>query len=53
MEIQEHIGYWLKSAKHDLETAELLFKIKHFDWCLFLGHLTIKKDSESFFCKGQ
>jgi len=51
MEIQEHIDYWLKSAKHDLESAELLFKNKHFDWCLFLGHLTIEKILKAFFVR--
>ena len=51
MEVQEHINYWLISAEHDLETAELLFKNKHFDWCLFLGHLTIEKMLKAFFVR--
>ena len=51
MEVQEHIDYWLKSAEHDLETAELLFENKHFDWCLFLGHLTIEKILKAFFVR--
>lgn len=43
MEIHDYINYWLKSAEHDLHTAELLFKNEHFDWCLFLRLLTIEE----------
>ena len=42
MEPKEHIEYWLKSAGHDLESAETLFEQKRYDWCLFLGHLVIE-----------
>lgn len=51
MEIHDHINYWLKSAEHDLHTAELLFKNEHFDWCLFLGHLTIEKVLKAFYVR--
>jgi len=43
MKIKEHINYWIKSADHDLNTAESLFKAKKYDWCLFLGHLVLEK----------
>jgi HEPN domain-containing protein len=43
MDKKEHINYWLKSAKHDLKTAESLFKDKRYDWCLFLAHLVLEK----------
>lgn len=43
MDKQEHINYWLKSAKHDLAAAEDLFKNKRYEWCLFLAHLVIEK----------
>ena len=33
----------LFKAKKDVETAEDLFKLKHFDWCLFIWHLAIEK----------
>lgn len=42
-ELEKQIEYWIKSAKNDLETAESLFKSKHYDWCLFLSHLVIEK----------
>ena len=31
MTIKEHIGYWLKSANHDFEIAERLFKSGKYD----------------------
>jgi len=37
------VEYWLKSAEHDLDAAEGLFRIGKFDWCLFLGHLVLEK----------
>lgn len=43
MTIREHIGYWLKSANHDFEIAESLFKSGKYDWCLFIGHLVLEK----------
>lgn len=48
---QEHINYWLQSAAHDLKTAETLLAQKHFDWCLFLGHLVIEKVLKAFFVR--
>ena len=45
---KEHIEYWLKSAAHDLESAETLFENKRYDWCLFLGHLVIEKMLKAF-----
>ena len=29
--VEEQIDYWLKSARHDLKTAESLFENKHYD----------------------
>ena len=43
MNVQEQINYWLVSADHDLATAESMFEKKHFDWCLFIGHLVLEK----------
>jgi HEPN domain-containing protein len=51
MELQKHIDYWLKSAAHDLETAEVLFEKNRYDWCLFLGHLVIEKMLKAFFVR--
>ncbi|MBI5323960.1 MAG: HEPN domain-containing protein [Ignavibacteriae bacterium] len=40
---EENISYWVNSAKHDLETAKVLFESGRYDWCLFIGHLVIEK----------
>ncbi|NQS99199.1 MAG: HEPN domain-containing protein [candidate division Zixibacteria bacterium] len=45
----EHIAYWLQSAKHDLDTAESLFKSSKYDWCLFIGHLVLEKVLKAIF----
>lgn len=50
MKQEEHIKYWLKSAEHDLESAETLFENRRYDWCLFLGHLVLEKVLKAFFC---
>lgn len=47
----EHIDYWLKSAAHDLESAETLFQHQRYDWCLFLGHLIIEKVLKAFWVR--
>ncbi|MEK9178981.1 MAG: HEPN domain-containing protein [Patescibacteria group bacterium] len=33
----------LSKASKDIQTAEDLFKLKHFDWALFIWHLAIEK----------
>ena len=37
------IKNWLLKAKKDVETAEDLYKSRHYDWCLFIWHLAIEK----------
>ncbi|MFA7418580.1 MAG: HEPN domain-containing protein [Melioribacteraceae bacterium] len=46
---QEHIEYWLRSAEHDLETAESLLSNGKYDWALFLGHLVLEKSLKALF----
>ena len=46
---KEHIAYWLISAKHDLDTAESLFKSSKYDWCLYIGHLVLEKTLKALF----
>jgi len=43
MKKEDHIRYWITVAEHDLQTAESMFGTKHYDWCLFLGHLVLEK----------
>lgn len=53
MDIKQNIDYWLKSAAHDMEVSESLFKNQKYDWCLFIGHLVIEKVLKAFYvsCK--
>ena len=48
---QAQIVYWVESAKHDLDVAEILFRNKKYDWCLFIAHLVIEKMLKSFYVK--
>ncbi|MFH1564110.1 MAG: HEPN domain-containing protein [Nitrospirota bacterium] len=48
---KEEIEYWLKSAEHDLETAESLFEKTKYDWCLFLAHLVLEKTLKAFYVR--
>jgi HEPN domain-containing protein len=49
MDLQSHIAYWMESAKHDLDTAETLFRSEKYTWCLFLGHLVLEKALKAIF----
>ena len=49
MNIQEHVDYWLSSAKNDLGAAEQLFLSAKYDWCLFIGHLVLEKTLKAYF----
>lgn len=40
---EEHIKYWLESARHDLESAQSIFDSGRYDWCLYVGHLSLEK----------
>ena len=50
-ELEKQINYWLKSAEHDLATAESLFRTQHYAWCLFLAHLVLEKTLKAFYVK--
>lgn len=51
MNVQEHVDYWLISAAHDLEVAEILFQNQKYDWCLFIGHLVLEKVLKAFYVR--
>ena len=46
---EEHVNYWIRSAEHDLSTADVLFDTGKYDWALFLGHLVLKKALKAVF----
>jgi Uncharacterized conserved protein related to C-terminal domain of eukaryotic chaperone, SACSIN len=37
------IKSYIFKAEKDIETAKSLYRLKHFDWCLFIWHLAIEK----------
>lgn len=49
MNKHEHTLYWIKSAEHDLETAETLFSSEKYDWCLFICHIVIEKGLKAIY----
>jgi len=47
--INEHIKHWIDSAENDLETANILFNSRRYDWCLFISHLVVEKALKAVF----
>lgn len=43
MENKQIIQNWLLKAEKDVETAQDLFRLRHYDWSLFIWHLAIEK----------
>jgi len=39
----QKIKFWLDGSIKDRKTALDLYKLKHYDWCLFLWHLSLEK----------
>lgn len=40
---KELVQYWQKTAEHDWETVESLWRSKKFDHCLFFCHIVLEK----------
>lgn len=51
MDTKQHIEYWLRSAAHDMDAAETLYKNEKYDWCLFIGHLVVEKVIKGFYVR--
>jgi len=43
MEQKELIYFWVQSSDLDFEAMVSLYKAKHYNWALFVGHLVIEK----------
>ena len=39
----QKIKFWVDGSIKDRKTAFDLYKLKHYDWCLFLWHLALEK----------
>jgi HEPN domain-containing protein len=51
MSKQQHIDYWINSAKDDWFTVDILFASKRYSHCLFFAHLTLEKIAKSHWVK--
>ena len=40
---QKQVDFFILEAKRHFKTAVSLYKGKHYDWSLFVGHLTLEK----------
>ena len=49
MDKKDHVLYWRKSAWHDLDSATAMLDAGRFDWCLFVGHLSLEKLLKAIF----
>ncbi len=49
--MDKQIAYWLKSAAHDLDAAEVLYEQAKYDRCLFLGHWVLEKVLKAYYVK--
>ena len=45
------ISYWIKMSDNDFDTMNDLFKVKRYNWALFIGHLVIEKLLKACFVK--
>ena len=51
MEKATIIEAWINSADKDFETMLDMYKSNHYDWALFIGHLTIEKLLKALYIK--
>lgn len=51
MDKVDFINYWVESSKHDLRVAQSLLNARHFDYCLYLCHLSIEKILKALWVK--
>jgi len=49
MTINEHIKHWLNGADYDIQVSQNLFKMKNYDWCLFIGHIVLEKTLKAIY----
>jgi len=45
------IESWINSSDNDLLTMNDMYKTKHYDWALFIGHLAIEKLLKALYLK--
>ena len=53
IDIENLIKHWIDSSDKDYETMVDMYKTKHYNWSLFLGHLVIEKLSKAVYVKNK
>jgi HEPN domain-containing protein len=48
---QEIVDFWIKTSDMNFNDMEGMFLSKHYDWALFVGHLSIEKLLKALFVK--
>lgn len=50
-EVERISDTWFKSSEDDFDTMLSMFKSKHYDWALFVGHLSVEKLLKAYYVK--
>ena len=50
-EVERISKTWIKSSNDDSDTMLSMFKSKHYDWALFVGHLSLEKLLKAYYVK--
>lgn len=53
IDIENLIKHWIDSSDKDYHTMKDMYKTKHYNWALFLGHLVIEKLSKAVYVKNK
>ena len=51
MEENTIIEAWINNSDKDFEAMMDMYESKHYDWALFIGHLTIEKLLKALYIK--
>lgn len=50
-EVEKIFEYWTESSNNDFDTMLSMYKTKHYDWALFIGHLSMEKLLKALYVK--
>ncbi|GHV34389.1 hypothetical protein FACS1894178_1790 [Bacteroidia bacterium] len=50
-DIEKALNYWISSSDNNYEVMLGLYSNRHYDWALFLGHLSVEKLIKAYICK--
>ena len=50
-DVEKVYQYWLSSSDNDYEVMLNLFRLRNYNWALFLGHIVLEKLIKAYFVK--